>query len=328
MLDTVKLFTKDFGIGKGNKFQRATVTALGTGEFQGEKVYCNTATGGHFDIKPQGGEKALFFQASLPKLVYGTSLKELKEGDFDRCLRAVACQFSEAGVEVDRGALESLPVSRLDYCRNIEVEHSIVDYLSLLRNCSFGRRNRTNWKTETVLFYNGSQEFTAYNKVLEVRQNESQALAAGVNRETAENILRFESRMKKAEAVKRELHCRTFSECWNFEQAKKKLLKDFDTIIQNVGQQLELNFKEDSERLLALREKTRYSWGLFIAEKGIPLFLVQYNYDLELVKKLLLEAYQRRQAFYILKQLKQFIAEHRTPEQRHLLEECRLKLAA
>jgi len=327
MLDTVKLFTRDFDIAKTNTFQRQTVTAYDTGEYKAEKIYCNTA-GGHFDIKQQGSEKCLFFQTSLPKLVYGNSLKELKQNDFDRCLQALRGQFAAAGAIVEKQAFETLPLSRLDYCRNIQVEHSIIDYLALLRNCSFGKRNRTNWKTETVLFFNGSQEFTAYNKVLEVKQNESQAAAAGVNSATPENVLRFESRLKKAEVVKRELHCRTFSECWNFELAQKKLLKDFDAIVQNVGQQLELNFKEDTERLLALREKSRYSWNLFIAEKGIPLFLIQYNYDLELIKKLLFEAYQRRQAYYILKQLKQFIAEHRTPEQRNLLEEVRCKLAA
>jgi DNA polymerase III delta prime subunit len=179
-----------------------------------------------------------------------------------------------------------------------------------------------------VLFYNGSQEFTAYNKVLEVKSSPVQAMAAGVNSETPENVLRFESRLKAAEVVKRVLHCRSFSECWNFKLAKEKLLQDFDTVVQNVGRQLELNFMEDVERLLALRERTRYSWQAFIAEKGIPLFLMQYNNDFELVKKLLLAAYQRRQAFYILKQLKQFYSEHRTPAERHLLKELREKLAA
>lgn len=68
--------------------------------------------------------------------------------------------------------------------------------------------------------------------------------------------------------------------------------------------------------------------GIYLAEQGTELFLFKYQNDLELIKKLLLEVYQRRQAFYILKQLKQFIAEHRTPEQRDLLSEMRQKLAA
>lgn len=326
MLDTIKLFTKDFDISKANNFQQSITTNFATGEVKSEKLFCNTEAG-HFDIKQQGTDKCLFFSASVPKLLYGTSLCEAKEQDFDQTLQEMAGQFKKAGVIVDKEAYSSMAVSRIDYCRNVPVQHSIVDYLALLRNCSFGRRNRTSWKTETVLFFNGSQEFTAYNKVLEVKNSPVQSAAAGITAATPENILRFESRLKAAEVVKRTLHCRTFSECWNFKLAKEKLLKDFDEIVQNVGQQLELNFMEDSEKLLSLRER-RNSFFLFISEKGIPLFLAQYNNDFELIKKLLLTAYQRRQAFYYLKQLKEFYAEHRTPKDRHLLQELREKLAA
>jgi len=327
MLDTVKLFTKDFDIAKLNNFQQSVTTAYATGEVKSEKLFCNTEAG-HFDIKQQGADRCLFFSASVPKLLYGTSLQEAQEQDFEKTLQEMAVQFRKAGVIVDKEAYSSMAVSRIDYCRNVPVQHSIVDYLALLRNCSFGKRNRTSWKTETVLFFNGSQEFTAYNKVLEVKGSPVQSAAAGITPSTPENILRFESRLKAAEVVKRVLHCRSFLDCWNFKLAKEKLLQDFDSIIQNVGQQLELNFMEDTGRLLALREKSRYSWQLFIAEKGIPLFLAQYNNDFELIKKLLLTAYQRRQAFYILKQLKLFYAEHRTPQDRHLLKELREKLAA
>lgn len=328
MVDTIKLFTNEFELSRSNSFQTQTTVAKATGELIAEKEYCNTGTGGHFDIKQQGGSRCLFFQASLPKLLYGTSLKELQQSDFERCLQAVKSQFSAAGVVIDRKAFEVLPVSRLDYCRNIQAEHAIVDYLSLLRTCSFSRRNRTNWKAETVLFFNGSQEFTAYNKILEVKQNEEQAAAAGIDKDTPENVLRFESRLKSAGVIQRETHRRTFSEVWNFDIARAKLLSDFDGIVLNSGQQLLINFNEDIERLQHLRSKTRYAWNLFLAEQGTELFLFKYQNDLELIKKLLLEAYQRRQAFYILKQLKQFIAEHRTPEQRDLLTEMRQKLAA
>jgi hypothetical protein len=328
MLDTIKLFTKDFDIAKANNFQQSVTTAFATGEVKSEKLFCNTEAG-HFDIRQHGADRCLFFTASVPKLLYGTSLYEAQEQDFERTLQEMTVQFRKAGVVVDKEAYSSMAVSRIDYCRNIPVQHSIVDYLALLRNCTFGMRNRTSWKTETVLFFNGSQEFTAYNKLLEVKNSPVQSAAAGITAETPENILRFESRLKAAEVVKRVLHCRSFSECWNFKLAKEKLLQDFDTIIQNVGQQLELNFMEDSEKLLLLRDKVkRNSFFLFISEKGIPLFLAQYNNDFELIKKLLYTAYQKRQALYYLKQLKQFYAEHRTPQDRHLLQELREKLAA
>ena len=328
MLDTVRLFTRDFDLARKNSFVAQTAANYSTGEIMAEKVFCNLATGARLNIKPQAGEKCLFFEASLPKLVYGNSLQELQESDLERCIEAVDSQFKEAGAVLDSGAIERLPVSRLDYCRNIEVQHNIVDYIALLRNCSFGKRNKTNWQTETVLFFNGSQEFTAYNKVLEVKSSKG-AAAAGIDPNAPENILRLESRLKSAAVVKRTLQQRrTLAECYNFKVAREKLLTDFDTLVLNVGSQLELNFNSDLERLQVLRERSRYGWRLFLSEQGVDLFLLKYGYDLELVKKLLLEAFSRRQTYNILRELKLSIAERRTPEQRDLLKELRIKLAA
>ena len=328
MLDTIRLFTKDFELAPRNSFVRMEQTDFSSGELLSEKVFCNLPSGARLNIKPQAAERCLFFEVSLPKLVYGTSLRELQENDLERCIEKVAGEFAAAGAVIDTGSIEKMAVSRLDLCRNIQVQHSIVDYLALLRNCSFGNRNKANWQTETVLWYNGSQEFTAYNKVLEVK-NSKQAAAAGVDSSSAENILRLESRLKSAAVVKRQFsQRRSFSECYDFELAKKKLLADYDKLVLNIGEQLQINFLEDLERLQELRAKSRYSWQLFLAEYGTGLFLAKYDYNMDTIKELLLETYSRRQAFNILKKLKLFIAEHRTKEERHLLQELREKLAA
>jgi len=219
-------------------------------------------------------------------------------------------------------------VSRLDYCRNIQVDHNIVDYLALLKNCSFGGRVGTSWQTETVTFFNKSQELCLYNKILEVKQDARQSAAAGVRSDTPENVLRIESRMKAADVVRRSIHRRTFSECFDFDVARSKLLSEFDKLIHDTGRQLELNFNDDLLRLRELKDTVRYSWREFITCKGMPLFLMQYNNDLELIKKLLLSAYSRRHAYDILRDIKDFMSENRTQQERHLLDELKLKLAA
>jgi len=326
MLDTVRLFTREYELAPKNSFVRMETTDFSSGEVLAEKTFCNLPSGARLNVKPQGEESALFIEVSLPKLLYGTSLKELQENDFERCIKELESELASAGAVVGSGAVENMQLSRLDFCRNIQVQHSIVDYLALLRNCSLGKRARANWQTETVLWYNGSQEFTAYNKVLEV-QSHKKALLEFIT--PKQDILRLESRMKRAPVIRQELQERkTFAECYNFELARKKLLSDYDKLVLNVGEQLQLNFLEDLERLQALREKTRYSWQLFLAEYGTSLFLAKYNYDLDLVRKLLREAYGKRQVQNILKSLKEYIAEHRTKEERHLLQELREKLAA
>lgn len=326
MLDTIRLFTQDFKLAARNNFVKMETTDFSSGELLSEKTFCNMPSGARLNVKPQGKDSALFIEVSLPKLVYGTSLKELQENDFERCIKELETELAAAGALVGTGAVQNMKLSRLDFCRNIQVQHAIVDYLALLRNCSFGKRARANWQTETVLWYNGSQEFTAYNKVLEV-QSRKKALLELVT--PKQDILRLESRMKRAATVRQELKERqTFAECYNFELAKQKMLADYDKLILNVGEQLQLNFLEDLERLQELRDKTRYSWQLFLSEYGTGLFLAKYNYDLELVRKLLAETYKRRQVFNILKSLKQYIAERRSPQERHLLQELRQKLAA
>ena len=328
MLDTVRLFTRDFDLAKQNSFVSQTTANYSTGEIMAEKVFCNLVTGARLNIKPQAGEKCLFFEASLPKLVYGNSLQELQESDLERCIEAVDSQFKEAGAVLDSGAIERLPVSRLDYCRNIEVQHNIVDYIALLRNCSFGKRNKTNWQTETVLFFNGSQEFTAYNKVLEVKSSKG-AAAAGVTEDTPENVLRLESRLKSAAVVKRTLQQRrTFAECYNFKVAREKLLSDFDSLVLNIGSQLELNFNDFSSELEYYKRQGRDALGQIEKRYGRDAILAMFQCDLETFQACLSKHYSKRQVYYIKKNYKQHIAERRTPEERHLLQEVREKLAA
>lgn len=327
MLDSIALFTKDFELKPSNRFLTKTLTAISTGEVTSETTFCNLS-GAQFSIKPQGSEKSLFFQTSLPKLLYGTSLKELQRGDFEQSLEAIEEKFKEAGVYIEPHSLASFGVSRVDYCRNIEVTHNIYDYLAILRNCSLGGRTKTTWQTQTVTFFNKSQELCAYNKVLEVKQDAIQALAAGVTPETPENILRLEKRLKKAKVVQSILKRRTFSECFDFELAKKKLLEDFDKTVMNVGQQLELNLNFMDELLSEHRSLGRDGLGQIEKRFGRDYILLLFQEDMELLKAWLFRHYERRQAYYHLANYRRHLAERRTPEQRDLLGELRAKLAA
>lgn len=327
MLDTVRLFTKDFELAKRNSFLTQPLYNC-DGELLSEKVFCNLATGARLNVKPQGSEKCLFLEASLPRLLFGSSLQELQESDYEHCIEAVAGQFKVAGAIVDFDAIDRLLLSRLDYAKNLAVKHSIEEYLALLRNCSFGRRNKTNWLMETILFFNGSQEFTAYNKVLEVKNSKSAAVA-GVNKDTPENILRLESRLKSAAVIKRTLQQRrTFGECYNFKVAREKLLSDFDTLVLNVGQQLELNFNDFSMELEYYKRQGRDAIGQIEKRYGRSTILAMFQNELGTLQTCLLKHYSKRQVYYIIKNYKQHIAERRTPEQRDLLQELRSKLAA
>lgn len=331
MIDTVKLFTTAFDLAKDNKFQLQTISGLSTGEVKHEKTFCNLDHGARFTIKRNFNDqgKSLFCEVSLPKLLYGNSLKELKQTDLDQCVSILDTQFQSAGAVIDKGALENMALSRLDYCKNVKVDHCITDYISQLKNCFIQGRTRTNWNLETCTFFNGSQEFCAYNKILETLAHYSSAESAGIDKNTKQDILRIESRLKKARTIQNTLKRKTFAECFNFDLAKNKLLSDFNRLVLDSGEQLELNFNDDLQRLQELRSiHERGAFHRWKAEQGTAGILLRYNYDLELIRKLLMNVLGKRMTAYHLKEFKQFISDHRTKEQRHLLQEIRYKLAA
>jgi len=135
--------------------------------------------------------------------------------------------------------------------------------------------------------------------------------------------------MKAADVIQRAIKKRTFSECFDFDIARQKLLAEFDKISTDTNRQLELNFNNDLLRLKELRSKKRYASNYFMAEQGIELFLIKYNYEWQVIKKLYLEAgFTRQNVCKIIREFKKFIAEHRTPKERNLIAEIRRKLAA
>ena len=77
MIDTIKMYTYHYALKPNNNFVLDTKVNHSTGELINEKLYCNL---GHFsiDIKndrasKDSEKKILCFQASLPKIVCGSS---------------------------------------------------------------------------------------------------------------------------------------------------------------------------------------------------------------------------------------------------------------
>jgi len=326
MIDTIRLFTKDFDLNSKNKFVLAQSVALESGAILSEKTFCNTEHC-QMDIKQDG---ALYFKTSLPKLIYGTSLKEVQERDFDKCLAGMNKELDLAGVNIDKHSLENFRVSRLDYCRNVQVDYAIQDYISLFNTCSYGRRSRSNWSHETVTFFNGAQEFTVYNKIKELKQDKHAGKWQAKAQTMQENILRFESRLKGSRSVEQVLKTAmpTFEQVFHSDLSKAKLINDLKKVTA-INEQLTLNFDNDLDLLHDLAsQSTRNVWYKFIGLKGIDSFLFTYQYDFELIKTLLNNFFKKRQVYYILKDLKVHQQRARTKEQRNLIQEVQLKLAA
>jgi hypothetical protein len=327
MLDTVRIITKEFELRENNKFQVRTIIDLSTGELLSEKVFCNEP---HFnvDIRP---DDTLYLKTSLPKLIYGSSLYEIKEQDLERCVDAIERKLDYTGVTIDKSAVSESELSRVDFCRNLKVEHNLMDYIVLLSKYRISRRDKLEYKKETVAFHNGSQDLVFYNKLRETKQDKSiEQEIRDMLKGQQENILRIESRLKGKRVVDRELKRidKKFNNVFSFELCKNRLIGEMDKLTNNDDStQLELNFQENSNLLTHIKSKKERNIFLeFLSIKGLDRFLIEFQYDFQMIKEFLELHFKKRQVYTILQYLKEKQELLLKPEQRALLDEIRQKI--
>ena len=326
MIDTIRAFTPNFSLMKDNRFELMQVRSHATGELKRERLFCNL---GHFSMDIR--DEFLYVSTSIPKLLHGSSYFEVREDDVERAVEKVEERLSSAGVKVDNNGLNDFTFSRLDVCRNIEVESYIPEYLLALNNFSFSRRAKRDIEHETVSFRNKSQDFTFYNKLKEVKEDKETPLELFEQlKDSPETVLRVESRMKRAQVVESELSPGLrFTAAFDSALCKRKLLKDFDTLVPSSDKQLDFNFRANSELLEFIASKRKRGvFGAFLSVKGTEQFLNEFCYDFAKIKEFLEVHYKRAQVFNILREIKEnqsLILEH---QERDLLTELRSKIAA
>lgn len=328
MIDTLKLFTPDFKIDSnaaGWHYVRDEDKA--TGELYGEKLWRNTPNGS--DLKVFNNSKLFYTVHSLPGVLYGSSLQEVRESDFETVLSVMGGDLHAAGVDFDERALQSWRVSRIDYCANIQTDKHASEYIMPLQMGVMPFMSSDHVPGETALWRNANGQFTCYNKIKAIR-DKGQSIAANIDMSTPENIVRIESRFTNARCVKNRTEVRTLGECWSASLAKRMLLEDFDEVAL-LNDKLQ-TITADLSRLLELSRESRYfltRWEQEIARDAI---MSKYDNSIELIKKLLLPLYpnskKRSQLYVYLRKLKRHMAERIEPERRNLLLELREKLAA
>lgn len=328
MVDTVRLFTGAFDLARKNKFTHQ-VSHDSEGEVVGEKTFCNLP---HFKLDVRDSpRRMLSFQTSLPKILYRTSLFEVKPSDFEKAVSVIEDNLSEAGVVFDKNNLADFKLSRVDFCRNLEVEHKCMDYLVYLSNRYMSRRQKRDIAHETLSFRNSDRELTFYDKLREVRETETdkQVLRLVQNREG--NILRVESRLKTSRVIPKAVGIASpkLSDLFDSELSKSHLLHEVDSLVVGAESQSEFNFQENSDLIqyIATR-KRRGVFKEFLAVRGVQRFLTDFRGDWEMIFEFLLCHYSRRQAYSLLAELRKYRELLVESVERDLLGEIRRKLAA
>lgn len=283
------------------------------------------------EINSLSGE--MYYRVSLPHLLYGASLFEMKENDIGRTVEALQSRMKEAGVKVGETVLSESRVHRVDFCKNMNVDHSCMDYISVLDNFRMPRRDKVNYNLETLTFgqHSKSKQICIYNKVRQVskvKDIKERELVLGL----PENILRFESRLLNNRTIKKELESPLYLySAFNSELAKKQLLRDFKRIKDVEENQLSLNFNEEVElyrQLISMFGNRALEALLGIkgsAESFLRSFCFQYKAVIEFFTAAGLStasAYRNADKLFEYHRIKPL------SENRGLIEEIRKKLAA
>lgn len=328
MVDTLKLFTPDFKINSNAPgWHHVSDEDNATGELYSEKLWRNTPNGS--DLKVYNNSKLFYTVHSLPGVLYGSSLQEVRESDLEKALSVMGGDLHAAGVDFDEGALQLWRVSRIDYCANIQTDKHASEYILPLQMGVMPFMRSDHVPGETALWLNANRQFTCYNKIKAIR-DKGQSISAKIEMGTPENIVRIESRFTKARTVRERTKVRTLGECWSAPLARRLLLEDFDEVAL-LSDKLQ-TIAADLSRLFELSHESRYfitRWEQEIARDAI---MSKYDNSIELIKKLLLPLYpnskKRSQLYVYLRKLKRYMAERMEPEKRNLLLELREKLAA
>lgn len=302
MIDTLRLFTEDFKLGKNCLFEKQINQDLQTGDIVSEKLYCNKVSGINFTVSY---DNKLFLQASIPKLLYKTSIHQVKESDAEKAIDIIQDKIAEAGILLPAGAVPEMKLSRLDFCLNLPVKHSVSDYLLTLKNFEFARKNKQSFKNQTITYYNKSSEFAFYDKKLEVLCKEKDAEVLALARECKDNLLRVESRLKNRQAITGEIKAGRLADVFSYSLCKKNLLKNMDKLVKP-DIQLDFDFNDSKRVIQQLREeRSRDTFNKYLSIYGLRYFLASMDYDFDLIRNFLIDiGYKRRQSYNIIAELK------------------------
>ena len=238
MLDTVRLWTRQFDVTNKEGWRRVVQEDGATGEVVSEAWTGLLPSNNMLKVRPNGGATSLFYDVhSLPALVKGSSIHELEEGEFGLALEAMRRELHEGGIDFDEDSLPLWRLSRVDFCRNIKTEHHASEYIRLLELGEMRYMEPKHRHCETALWLNKGKEFTCYDKHKAIL-DKGQALVAGIDASTPRNIVRIESRFMTSSVIAEhtiskntgEDGRKTLFEAWDMGLAKRLLLSDYDKV--------------------------------------------------------------------------------------------------
>lgn len=211
MVDTVKLYSKDFKINPGCMITKKVMYGINPDEapelykVNGKPVYGDAAfindekAGIFFNVKSLNFESAATLQFSAPNITQGANYLQYKPDQFNKLKGVLKEWLFENKIDFN---LESCDVSRIDTCYNCFTDNNINAYFDIFRLNSFSRLKKYDYGS-TMLFRNSRRQITVYDKFSEyqvlhcekgIKKSERYNYIKENFPDLNENTLRFEYR--------------------------------------------------------------------------------------------------------------------------------------
>jgi len=217
----------------------------------------------------------LVIEFSIPKLLWGQSLQELSDTDFERTIYILVSVLRLMGVEVSDQIIRNAIVVRAHFGKNIPLPSPITaqDALQKLYKADVGRSKHINMRHydnngQALYFYASSRNTIFYDKLRDIAtpQNKGvdkdkfkQEKLAVLGSKNQPELLRYEVRfgnqqslnafLGDAKILGRKIKELTFKEVFNRDLCQKVLLKDWQDIINGPASQLALKMDKPPEEI-------------------------------------------------------------------------------
>lgn len=217
----------------------------------------------------------LVIEFSIPKLLWGQSLQELSDTDFERTVSILVFELRKMGVEVNDTTIRNAMVIRAHFGKNIPLPSPLTaqDALQKLYKADVGRGKHINMRHydndgQALYFYASSRNTIFYDKLRDIATPQNKGVDKDkfkqeklmvLGSKNQQELLRYEVRFGNQQSLNaflgdknilaRKVTGITFKEIFNRNLCQKVLLKDWQDIINGPASQLALKMDKPPEEI-------------------------------------------------------------------------------
>lgn len=239
----------------------------------------------------------LYVECSLPKLLYGNNVEELRNEDFPDVITALQTKLEIMGVSVSQETIENAYVQRVDYAKNFRIQGSPKMFIYYMEKIDIdprlGNFDRDYQNGGTGLkFHTKEYQVMVYDKMAEIekslRYSDSRSLTGdnacqeGVIRTLQANnikIIRYEVSLKRNKIKEITLPAYTFRHVFNADVAKG-VLSRYITRLHAGMRSLNLDNTETIAVMNRIKQAFPSATGKRLANiEAMMRYVNQYGYD-------------------------------------------------